>query len=154
VLRHQNQTQQATTDGMAPADMVSLYSNSKMGIGELYFRDSPADMHLKDLKETEADVSAEFYHQCQKLGLTLKMEVRLPSDVHRSGMMRVDALVFQLGTIVCAVEFKVHRKHASKPQSRQYRAYSGLGFPFFFCCGTGEIEDTIENVVALADKLI
>ena len=106
------------------------------------------------LKETEADVAAEFYHQCQKLGLTAKMEVTLPSKVHRSGFMRADALVFQLSNLVCAVEFKGHRKTGLNPESRQYKAYMGLGIPFFLCCGLSSIEETINDVVALADKLI
>ena len=111
-------------------------------------------MDLTDFRETEADVAAEFYHQSKKFGLVTKMEATLPSDVHRSKTMRVDALIFQFGEIVCAVEFKSHKKHTPKPESRQYRAYAGLGFPFFFCCGTEEIEDTLDDVVALADKLI
>ncbi len=82
------------------------------------------------------------------------MEVKLPSKVHRSRFMRVDALIFQLETIVCAVEFKAHRKTGLNRTSRQYRAYSGLGIPFFLCCGLSEIGDTIDNVVTLADKLL
>ena len=98
-----------------------------MGIGELCLKNSPADItiniKLEDCKETEADVAAEFYYQCRRLGLLIKMEVKLPSKVHRSGFMRADALIFQLGTIVCAVEFKGHRKTRLNPESRQYKAY-------------------------------
>ena len=129
-----------------------------MGIGELCLKNSPADItiniKLKDCKETEADVAAEFYYQCRRLGLLVKMEVKLPSKVHRSGFMRADALIFQLGTIVCAVEFKGHRKTRLNPKSRQYKAYSGLEVPFFLCCGLSEIDETIDNVIALADKLL
>ena len=82
------------------------------------------------------------------------MEVRLPSRAHRSGFMRADALVFQLGAIVCAVEFKGHRKIGLNPESRQYKAYTGLGMPFFLCCGLSDIEETLHDVLALADKLI
>ena len=112
------------------------------------------NIDIQDCKETEADVAAEFYHQCQKLGLVVKMEVKLPSKVHRSGTMRADALIFQLGEVVCAVEFKGFRKSGLDPYSRQFRAYSGLGIPFFLCCGSGEIESTLDEVVALADLKI
>ena len=151
---------------MAPADIEFSYIQklNLMGIGELCLKDSPTDiMHLVVfplLKETEADVAAEFYHQCQKLGLIVKMEVKLPSRVHRSGFMRADAVVFQQTDkfqtveVVCAVEFKGHRKIGLNPESRQYKAYMGLGFPFFLCCGLSDIKETINDVVALADKLI
>ena len=109
------------------------------------------NIDILNCKETEADVSAEFYHQCQRYGFVVKMEVRLPSKVHRSGTMRADALVFQFGEIVCAVEFKGFRKNGLNPNSRQFKAYSGLGIPFFLCCGSGEIEGTLDEVVALAD---
>ena len=105
-------------------------------------------------KGTEADVAAEFYHRCQKLGLIVKMEVKLPSKVHRSGTMRADAIVFQLGKVVCSVEFKNRRTVPLNPSSRQAKAYAGLGIPFFLCLGMDEIDETIDNVVALADKLI
>jgi len=111
-------------------------------------------MDILDFKETEADVAAEFYHCIQEYGLQVKMEASLPSDVHRSGFMRADAVIFDRGEIVCAVEFKAYRKLASKPESRQYRAYAGQDFPFFFCCGMNEVDDTIDNVIALADKMM
>ncbi|KKK50023.1 hypothetical protein LCGC14_3129170 [marine sediment metagenome] len=114
------------------------------------------NLNIQDYKETEADVAAEFYHRCKGLGLVAKMEVKLPSDVHRSGFMRADALVFQIGKVVCAVEFKGCRrsKMPLNPKSRQYRAYAGLSIPFFLCSGSDEIEDTLDDVCALADKLI
>lgn len=112
------------------------------------------NIDIKDCKETEADVAAKFYHRCQGFGLTAKMEVKLPSTVHRSGFMRADAVIFQLGEVVCAVEFKGFRKDRLNPESRQYKAYAGLDIPFFLCCGSGEIEDTLDNVIALADKLL
>jgi len=110
-------------------------------------------MYITNFKLTEADVAAEFYRKCRWDGFGLRMEVKMPSDVHRSGFMRVDALVFDEERIVCAIEFKNNRKHAAKPGSRQYTAYSGLDIPFFFCCGMQEIEDTLHDVNALADTL-
>ena len=109
-------------------------------------------MDITDFKLTEADVSSEFYRQCSRDGFKLRMEVKMPSDVHRSGFMRVDALVFDGARIVCAIEFKNDRKHAAKPGSRQYAAYSGLDIPFFFCCGMQDIEETLYNVNVLADS--
>ena len=111
-------------------------------------------MKIINFKLTEADIAAEFYRQCCWKGFQLRMEVKMPSDVHRSGFMRVDALVFDGGRIVCAIEFKNNKKHTAKPGSRQYAAYSGLDIPFFFCCGMHDIEDTLDNVVALADVLL
>ena len=107
---------------------------------------------LEDCIGTEADVAAEFYHKCQNLGLTVKMEVKLPSDVHRSKTMRADAVIFQLGKAVCAIEFKNRRTIPLNPKSRQAMAYAGLGMPFFLCLGMQDIEETINDVVALADK--
>ena len=78
----------------------------------------------------------------------------MPSKVHRSGHMRADEIVCQLGKIVCAVEFKGHRKISLNPNSRQYKAYVGLGIPFFLCCGVDQIDDTLHDVIALADKLL
>ena len=112
------------------------------------------NIDIQECKETEADVAAEFYYRCQELGLIVKMEVSLPSKVHRSGAMRADAVVFQLGKVVCAVEFKGHRKIGLNPNSRQYKAYVGLGIPFFLCCGVDQIDDTVNDVIALADELL
>ena len=107
---------------------------------------------LEDCKGTEADVAAEFYHKCQNLGLIVKMEVKLPSTVHRSKAMRADAVIFQLGKAICAVEFKCRRTIPLNLKSRQAMAYAGLGMPFFLCLGLHDIEETISYVVALADK--
>ena len=103
---------------------------------------------------TEADVSSEFYHQCRLRDIELKMEVQIPSKVHRSGQMRADAVVVFDETPICCVEFKGPRcqkvkKEGLSVDSRQYRAYVGTGVPFFVCCGLDEIGETIENVEEL-----
>ena len=110
-------------------------------------------MYIDDFKKTESDIAVDFCHRCDEVGFQVRLEVKLPSKVHRSGEMRADALIFDLGEAICAVEFKSNRKHAPKPSSRQHQAYCGIGMPFFYCCGENEIEDTIENICALAEKL-
>lgn len=76
---------------------------------------------------TEADLVGEFYYRARVAGLEVYLEVYLPSTLHRSGQMRVDAVVVDGERIVCCVEFKAEGR-VPEPGSRQYHAYRSLEF--------------------------
>jgi hypothetical protein len=74
---------------------------------------------------TEADLVGEFYHRARLAGLEVYLEVKLPSDAHRCGEMRADAVVVNGDEVVCCVEVKRDGK-ALPAMSRQSRAYAYL----------------------------
>ncbi len=72
------------------------------------------------------------------------MEARLPSLVHRSGKMRVDAIVFEDGEALAAVEIKTDGTPPLNVTSRQARAYRGVDLPVFVCLGMKDIAATMQ----------
>ena len=78
-------------------------------------------------RETEADLVGEFYFQARLAGLEVYLEVKLPSTVHRSGEMRVDAVVVNGDEIICCVELKRTGKKLSAG-TRQTQAYRSLEY--------------------------
>jgi hypothetical protein len=99
---------------------------------------------------SEADLLAEFYHQCRLKGLTLRMEVSLPSKVHqRSKKTRVDIAVILGNRIIALVEGKTPGKVTGK-NSRQTRAYAEIekehGIPVFWLNRYDQINGLIEKL--------
>lgn len=74
---------------------------------------------------SEADMLGEFYHQAKIAGLEVYLEVYMPSMEHRSGEMRVDAIVVDGDEIVCCVEVK-RPGRIIRTDGRQTRAYTKL----------------------------
>jgi hypothetical protein len=74
---------------------------------------------------SEADLVGEFYHRAKLAGLDVYLEVKLPSSIHRSGEMRVDAVVVDGDEIVCCVEVKREGRQISGG-TRQDQAYRSL----------------------------
>lgn len=73
----------------------------------------------------EADLVGEFYHHARLAGLEVYLEVKLPSTVHRSGEMRVDAVVVNGDDVFCCVEVKRDGRQLTA-DTRQDRAYRYL----------------------------
>jgi len=101
---------------------------------------------------SEADLVAEFYHQCRVRGWHCELECALPSSEHLSGYMRADAVIRRKKNcvILCAVEFK---KYGSKPRelSPQTTGYAVQDFPVFYCLGAHEVFQVIEEIGVLVD---
>ena len=76
-------------------------------------------------RSTEADLVGEFYYRARLAGLEVYLEVKLPSTIHRSGEMRVDAVVVDGDEIVCCVEVKRHGRLVTSG-TRQMNAYVSL----------------------------
>lgn len=76
---------------------------------------------------TEADLVAEFFHQARLAGLEVYLEVYLPSTMHRSGQMRVDAIVVSGDEVICCVEAKAHDRPMTFG-TRQDNAYRSLEY--------------------------
>lgn len=74
---------------------------------------------------TEADLVGEFYHRARLAGLEVYLEVKLPSRIHRSGEMRVDAVIVDGENIVCCVEVKREGRQLTSG-TRQDQAYRSL----------------------------
>ncbi len=74
---------------------------------------------------SEADLLAEFYHRARLAGLEVYLEYKLPSSLHRSGEMRVDAVVVHGNQIICCVAVKREGRSIAQG-SRQDRAYRSL----------------------------
>jgi hypothetical protein len=122
----------------------------------------------------EANVAAEFYHQCKVKGLQVVLEVIMPSAHHRSRQFKVDCMVVNDdGFPFCAVEFKqagkepgkgkappitwqpykvkqVMRQRKKRP-TRQEKAYDDLGLPWRYCIGKEDIRSTIEWTLNLIE---
>lgn len=74
---------------------------------------------------SEADLVGEFYYRARCAGLEVYLEVRLPSSIHRSGEMRVDAVVVDGDEIVCCVEVKREGRQITNGTRQDY-AYRSL----------------------------
>ena len=105
-------------------------------------------------KFSEADLVAEFYHQCRLRNWHCYLEVRLTSFVHRSGCMRADAVIkkWPSESPVCAVEFKTQNTAVPGKFTRQHLAYSMLPFPFFYCIGAQQIFSVLGEIENLMGK--
>ena len=64
----------------------------------------------------------ELYHQLRLAGVDAYLETRIPSDLHKSGEMRVDLAVLRDGDLFGIVEVKKNGQHLHW-RSRQARAY-------------------------------
>jgi hypothetical protein len=94
----------------------------------------------------EANVGAEFYHQCRLRGLRAVLEVKAPSPIHRSKTFRIDCVVMDEHPI-CAVEFKTSGSATPRTGTRQANAYNSLAIPWRHCAGIEQIPDVIAWVL-------
>ena len=111
---------------------------------------------------SEADLVAEFYHQCRARGWHCELEVTLGSPEHPSGRMRADAVIrrSKYGPIICAVEFKKYGRKLREcklggdiPQdTKQQLAYDSQIFPAFYCFGAHGIFPLIDEIEPLFDR--
>jgi hypothetical protein len=74
---------------------------------------------------SEADLIAELYHRCKVSGITARLEVFVPSTIHRSKRMRVDVAIFRGNEIVACVEGKTPGGKIGG-NTRQRNAYEAL----------------------------
>jgi hypothetical protein len=108
------------------------------------------DRELVEHKLNESDVAMEFAYQVKSgTDYDIYTEVKLPSEFHRSGQMRVDAILTKRGTneVVRAVEFKRPGKRVG-PRSRQQSAYRGLGVPVSYCVGFEDIPRILGGITS------
>lgn len=103
---------------------------------------------------SEADLVAEFYHQCRLRGWHCELEQSLPSPKHPSGQMRADAVIKRKKhcAIICAVEFKKYG-NSSKDSSWQSLGYASQRFPVLYCIGAHQIFETIDVIEVLVSQL-
>lgn len=108
------------------------------------------------LLETEADLLAELYHRGRLAGLMLKMEVIVPSVIHRSKRMRVDAALIHDGCIVALIEGKTPGAKIGG-NTRQKHAYNALltyhGIPTFWINSFAQIDPLLEKLQALTQAV-
>lgn len=103
----------------------------------------------------ESEISGELYFRLRQAGLSVKLEVAVPSTFHVSGTMRIDIGVFYGGRLVCAIECK---RQADTPAGRrkpriwkgsQLYAYTGLrkyGVAVEFVSDPAEIPALVEKL--------
>jgi hypothetical protein len=106
---------------------------------------------------SEADLVGELYHQCVLEGLWIKLEVPLPSKIHRSKTMRADAVLLWHFKVIAIVEVKSPGSITSG-DTRQKRAYREIereyGIPVFWLNDFEQIKDLTEKLVALVDEKV
>lgn len=104
---------------------------------------------------SEADLLAEFYHRCKLVGIKVRLEVFLPSTLHRSKRMRADVAVFRGSgdEIVACVEGKTPGAKVGG-NTRQKHAYEALrtyhGVHVFWINGFEQLDDLVGKVGELA----
>lgn len=98
----------------------------------------------------EADLVGEFYYRARCAGLEVFLEVLLPSEVHRSGEMRVDAVIVDGNDIVCCIEGK-RPGRAIGTRGRQSKAYALLerdhGVQTIWINAVEGIDDVIADIL-------
>lgn len=104
---------------------------------------------------SEADLVGEFYYQARSAGLEVYLEVYIPSEIHRSGQMRVDAIVVKGDEVVCCVEGKRQGRQFTAG-TRQHYAYTALeqdhGVPTIWLNDVKAIPSVVISIAALAEK--
>lgn len=105
---------------------------------------------------SEADLLGEFYYQARLAGLDVFLEVYLPSEIHRSGQMRVDAVVVDGDQIVCCVEAKREGREITTG-TRQMRAYTWLErthrIPTIWINGVSGLASVVADIKGLINRL-
>lgn len=94
----------------------------------------------------EMEITGAVYSRLRQCGFDAHLEVTVPSDKHKSGMMRVDIGIIKDGQLVAAIECKRDGKLIDR-NARQTVAYKllreryGVGIYFINCIGN--IDDLI-----------
>jgi len=100
--------------------------------------------------DSEADLLSEFYHQCKLAGLCIRMEVFVPSTLHRSKRLRADCAIYRHGRIFALIEGKTpgakiggntRQKHAYNTVLRDY------GIKTYWLNGMDQIEPLVRKLV-------
>lgn len=109
---------------------------------------------IKRLPVTEADLLARFYRQAANRGLDIRMEVILPSALHRSGRMRVDAALVKGQMILALIEGKTPGAKIGG-NTRQKFAYEKFkvrhGVPTFWINSENAISGLIDSLQGVVD---
>jgi hypothetical protein len=74
---------------------------------------------------SERDLLSEFYMECRLAGVKIRMEVFVPSTIHRSKRMRADCAIYKNGKIHALVEGKTPG-HVVGGNTRQRHAYDSV----------------------------
>lgn len=102
-------------------------------VGGAWLTSGPAVLFMDKFKYTfpisEANIQAEFYHQCRLLGVPCVLEFITPVGRH-------DACIFSpdFTHLRAIVECKNNRCGMFNPASRQYQRYKSLGVPIYDLC--------------------
>lgn len=114
----------------------------------------------------EADIAGELYYQLRGYGIVPRLELKLPSALHRSGKMRVDMAIVIDKTLRAVIECKNPGTKAGKAwykrQSfskfkidRQISAYEQFekvhGIPVFWCRSMTDIKPTVGKILAVLE---
>lgn len=105
---------------------------------------------------TEADLLAEFYHRCRLVGIDLRMEIFVPSTLHRSKKMRADAAVLSGNEIIAFVEGKTPGALVGG-NTRQKHAYQAFetyhGVPTFWLNSFSQINPLINRLLEMTARV-
>lgn len=102
------------------------------------------EIHYDVQKHREADIQAWLLAKLYKIGIESHLEYKIDS-------LRVDVAIVKNGKIICVVEVKDTNRpaHEEMIKTKQYKQYSSLGIPFFYCFGYSEINETVKQVTEL-----
>lgn len=108
-----------------------------------------------DLPVTEADLAMEFYFHARSRGIQLRGEVKVPSTLHRSGLMRCDFAMVNEGWIVALIEVKAPGSKIGG-NTRQKHAYGALkprhGIPTFWLSDSKRIESIVDALLVIKSR--
>lgn len=106
-------------------------------------------LFIENLGWSEADLLAELHHRCRVVGLVLRMEVCIPSAVHKSKRMRVDAALISSGHVLALIEGKTPGEKTAE-NTRQRRAYAAIAsehrVPTFWLNAYDQIDPLVEKL--------
>jgi hypothetical protein len=102
---------------------------------------------IKPRRLHSANIQAELYSRCQRLGLECYLEY-----VHERN--RFDALIVHQGNIVCIIEVKSYTR--DKPANRatkQIDKYSKYGVPVLMLVRMADVDQIINEILGIVGAL-
>ena len=97
-------------------------------------------IEISNIKLTEAQIGAEFYHQCKLLNIGVYME-----HVHEN--CRFDAVLIKNNKIILIVEFKnrsLGKELWINKEGRQFRKYSKYGVDIMYITNFSQIKEQVK----------
>lgn len=94
----------------------------------------------------EANVQAEFYHQCRLLGLNCELEMSTPVGRLDCAILSEDA-----DRLLCIIECKREDRLIPMWETRQIKRYKTIGVPVHYLCSFSECEAMVRHIIAAKD---